>query len=246
MRIIYLLMVALIGFAACTNNSATEDSTANKDADKPTTEAVKTTTDNKTDAAPEARSVSNTETAGEMQKMELGDKLPMANVVMMDISGKKMAPKDAAMENGLLVTFSCNTCPYVVAWADRYVAAANHALSKNVGVYTVNSNEAKRKGDDSYDEMKAYAEENNYKFAYVVDDNSAFANACGATKTPDVFLFNSNMELVYKGAIDDSPKDATTVEVPYLKNAIDNMIEGKPIDPGTTKSIGCSIKRIKA
>ncbi|MEZ4887475.1 MAG: thioredoxin family protein [Chitinophagales bacterium] len=235
MRIIYLLMVALIGFAACTNSA---EQANNNDTKAPETEAK--TAENTS----ETRTVSNAPDA--IQQLELGDKLPMDDVAMMDISGGKIAPKEAAMENGLLITFSCNTCPYVVAWADRYVAAANHALSKKVGVYTVNSNEAQRKDDDSYDAMKTYADENGYKFSYVVDENAAFANACGATKTPDVFLFNNKMELVYKGAIDDSPKDASTVEVPYLKNAVDNMIEGKPIDPGTTKSIGCSIKRIKA
>lgn len=234
MRIIYLLMVCFIAFAACTNSAEQAD---NSDAKTPETEAK--TPDNKVDA----KKVSDAEDA--IKQLELGDKLPMADAAMMDISGEKKAPQDAAMENGLLVTFSCNTCPYVVAWADRYVDAANHALGKNIGVYTVNSNEAKREDDDSYEAMKSYADENGYKFAYVVDENSVFANACGATKTPDVFLFNSDMELVYKGAIDDSPKDASTVEVPYLKNAIDNMVEGKPIDPGTTKSIGCSIKRIK-
>ncbi|MGB0929397.1 MAG: thioredoxin family protein [Chitinophagales bacterium] len=238
MRIIYLLVVCFIGFAACTNSAEQ----TNNDAKTPETET--TTADNKTNDTPPSKSVSDTKDA--IKQLELGDKLPMADMAMMDISGKKTAPKDAAMENGLLVTFSCNTCPYVLAWEERYVAAANHALGKKVGVYTVNSNEAKRKDDDSYDAMKTYADKKGYKFSYVVDENSAFANACGATKTPDVFLFNNKMELVYKGAIDDSPKDASTVEVPYLKNAVDNMIEGKPIDPGTTKSIGCSIKRVKA
>lgn len=226
-------MVCFIGFAACTNSAEQ----ANNDTKTPETET-------KTNDAPPSKSVSNAPEA--IQQLELGDKLPMADMAMMDISGEKMAPKDAAMENGLLVTFSCNTCPYVLAWEERYVEAANHALGKKVGVYTVNSNEAKRKDDDSYEAMKTYADEKGYKFSYVVDENSTFANACGATKTPDVFLFNKNMELVYKGAIDDSPKDASTVEVPYLKNAVDNMIDGKPIDPGTTKSIGCSIKRVKA
>ncbi len=238
MRIFYLLLLTFMGFAACTNNSATQEQ------DQTDTAKTETKADAKTEKAPEARSVNNAK--NEIQQLELGDKLPMADAAMMSISGDKVAPKEATMENGLLITFSCNTCPYVVAWADRYVAAANHALGKKIGVYTVNSNEARRDGDDSYEAMKSYADENAYKFAYVVDENSTFANACGATKTPDVFLFNNKMELVYKGAIDDSPKDASTVEVPYLKNAIDNMIEGKPIDPGTTKSIGCSIKRIKA
>jgi len=244
MRIIYLLMIVFVGFAACTN-SGTQEQANGADAKAPEATTEAKTTETKTDAAPEARSVSNV-AEGEMQQLNLGDKLPMAAVAMMDISGNKVAPQEAAMENGLLVTFSCNTCPYVLAWEERYVAAANHALGKKVGVYTVNSNEAKREGDDSYDGMKTYADKNGYKFSYVVDEKSTFANACGATKTPDVFLFNNKMELVYKGAIDDSPKDASTVEVPYLKNAVDNMIEGKPIDPGTTKSIGCSIKRIKA
>jgi len=70
------------------------------------------------------------------------------------------------------------------------------------------------------------------------------ADAFGATKTPDVFLFNGNLELTYKGAIDDNMKQKDSVKEPYLKNALEAMVAGKPINPGETKAIGCSIKRV--
>ena len=111
----------------------------------------------------------------------------------------------------------------------------------------VNSNEAKRKGADSMDEMKNHAKEKGYlDFAYVVDQNHVLADAFGATKTPDVFLFNSDLELVYKGAIDDNSKNKGGVEEPYLMNAVKALSSGEEITPATTKALGCSIKRIKS
>jgi hypothetical protein len=90
--------------------------------------------------------------------------------------------------------------------------------------------------------MQARAEEMGYSFPYVLDEGSKLAEAFGATRTPDVFLFNADMELVYRGAIDDNARDAEAVESRYLFDAMTAMVSGNEIEPKVTKSIGCTIK----
>ena len=181
------------------------------------------------------------------QQLEIGDKAPNTSLELKGVDGVSSSLDKAKMEGGLCVIFSCNTCPYVVAWEDRYNELHKTCTDNNVGLIVVNSNEAKRDGADSMEEMIAHAKEIGYSdFAYVVDENHVLADAFGATKTPDVFLFNGDMELVYKGAIDDNMKEKDNVTEAYLKNAINAMVSGKKIDPNSTKAIGCSIKRIKS
>ncbi|MEZ5022205.1 MAG: thioredoxin family protein [Chitinophagales bacterium] len=189
-------------------------------------------------------SMSNLFAAEPIKQLEIGDKAVNTKQVLKDITGYELQLKTLAKENGLLVIFSCNTCPYVIAWEDRYNDIAAECETNNIGLIVVNSNEAQRNDADSFEEMKKKAKAMNYKFYYALDTNHELADAFGATKTPDVFLFNGDMELVYKGAIDDS-KEISGVEEPYLNNAMANMISGEEISPNTTKSIGCSIKRIK-
>lgn len=180
----------------------------------------------------------------EMDQINIGDKAPKTDLKMMGIDGKSVSLKDLKSENGVCVIFSCNTCPWVIAWEDRYNDLYKECTNAGIGFVLVNSNEAKRSGDDSLEEMKKHAKEKGYfDFAYVVDENNVLADAFGATKTPDVFLFNGNMELVYKGAIDDNSKDKTAVAEPYLKKAVQALSAGKSIDPAETKALGCSIKR---
>ncbi len=180
----------------------------------------------------------------ENDQLKIGDKAPKTDVKMQSVDGAKASLAELAKKNGLCVIFSCNTCPYVIGWEDRYNEIEAACAKNNIGFVLVNSNEAKRNGDDSLDEMKAHAKEKGYgKYAYVVDENHVVADAFGATKTPDVFLFNAEMKLAYKGAIDDNMKQKDSVKEPYLKNAIEAMVAGKPINPGETKAIGCSIKR---
>ncbi|MFT4546029.1 MAG: peroxiredoxin [Bacteroidia bacterium] len=185
--------------------------------------------------------------SGDSEQINIGDKAPQSDLKMTGINGAAITLADAKMENGLCVIFSCNTCPYVIAWEDRYNELYKECANSGVGLVVVNSNEAKREGADSIDEMKKHAKEKGYlDFAYLVDENHALADAFGATKTPDVFLFNRDMELVYKGAIDDNMKDKSDVAEPYLKNAVSAMVAGKEINPNATKAIGCSIKRVKS
>ena len=112
-----------------------------------------------------------------------------------------------------------------------------------VGMVLVNSNEAKRDAGDSFADMQAHYKEKGYTGSYVLDAGNAVADAFGARTTPHVFLFNKDLKLVYKGAIDDNVGSASAVKEKYLENAINNLVEGKTIDPATTRNVGCSIKR---
>ncbi|HEU0111732.1 MAG TPA: thioredoxin family protein [Flavisolibacter sp.] len=180
-----------------------------------------------------------------VNELPIGSSIPKADVKMKDISGKDVSLKDALKKNGLLVMFSCNTCPYVVKNESRTREISKYATENNVGVIIVNSNEAYRSSDDSYDAMKEYGKKQGYKWYYVVDKNSELADAFGAKRTPECFLFDNSGKLVYHGAIDDNPSNASAVGRNHLKVAIDEMTAGKEISIKTSRSVGCTIKRIE-
>lgn len=182
-------------------------------------------------------------TAGNNGKLGIGDKPVYTEVKMDDISGSKISLADVKKENGLLVLFSSNTCPFVMQWEGRYSDLKAWADKNKVGMLVLNSNHQKRDGDDSFEAMKKHAKEKGYNFYYALDDQSLIANTFGGQTTPHAFLFNGKMELVYKGAIDDSYKSAEEVKQPYLKDAISSMANGKEIAVKETKPVGCSIKR---
>ena len=146
-------------------------------------------------------------------------------------------------KNGLLVMFSCNTCPWVVKNQSRTNEVASYALSKEIGVILLNSNEGQRDDADSFSEMKEYAANQGYKWYYVVDANNVLADEFGANRTPEVFLFNADGKHVYHGAIDDNPGDASSVQRKHLKEAIDEIVSGKDVSVKESRSMGCQIKR---
>ncbi|QGY45451.1 redoxin domain-containing protein [Maribellus comscasis] len=176
-------------------------------------------------------------------KMDLGDKAALTHIKMLDVSGEKISLGEAQKDNGLVVIFSCNTCPFVKQWEDRYPEIKKWADKNDVGMIVLNSNYQNRDGVDSYEAMQKHAETKGYNFHYVVDEESQIANAFGGQTTPHVFLFDSNMELAYKGAIDDSYKSADEVKQAYLKDAIVSLASNEKIAVNETKPTGCSIKR---
>lgn len=178
-----------------------------------------------------------------IQELAIGSAVPKADYKMLDVTGKEVSLADAKAENGLLVIFSCNTCPYVKLSEGRIKELSSLAIKNKIGVIVVNSNEAQRDADDSYEEMKKYAKSQFYNFSYVVDKNSQLANAFGATRTPHIFLFDKK-GLAYRGAIDDNIKDANDVKEHFLKDAIVAVGSGKAVKTNSTKSVGCSIKRL--
>lgn len=181
--------------------------------------------------------------AQNIQSVPVGSKAPATEIKMQDVSGKQTTIKDAAKKNGVLVMFSCNTCPYVIKNEARTKEIAAFATQNNYGVIIINSNEARRGEEDSFEAMKAYAKKLGYTWNYVLDSKSEVANAFGATRTPEVFLIDANGNIIYKGAIDDSPGDATKVTRNHLKEAITESAAGKEITVKESRSIGCTIKR---
>ena len=175
-------------------------------------------------------------------ELEIGSTMPLKDLELADISGKNITLANAKGDAGTLVVFSCNTCPWVIRWEDRYVSLANTYVQKGIGLVVVNSNAARFGGEDSLEEMLEHAKNNGYNFPYAQDPESELASAFGATKTPHIYLFNGDDKLVYRGAIDDNAKNAKKVDVPFLANAIDALLAGNPINPQTTKALGCSIK----
>lgn len=175
--------------------------------------------------------------------LQIGSAMPKADLKLKDISGKDVAMKDVKKSNGVLVMFSCNTCPYVVKNQERTIAISEYATKMNVGVIILNSNEAYRGNEDSFDAMKDYAKEQNYKWNYVVDKDHEVADAFGANRTPECFLFDRNLKLVYHGAIDDSPSDVSSVKRIHLQEAITELAAGKEISVKESRSVGCTIKR---
>lgn len=175
--------------------------------------------------------------------LPLGSPIPSPDVKMKDVSGKEVSLKDAKTSKGLLVMFSCNTCPYVIKNQSRAYEACKYAMGNGIGVAVLNSNEARRDDDDSFNDMKAYAKDQGYNWYYLVDNNSALADAFGANRTPECFLFNGEGKLVYHGAIDDSPSDASGVSRKHLIQAMDETMAGKDVSVKESKSVGCTIKR---
>lgn len=179
------------------------------------------------------------------QELPLGAEAPLTDVKMEDVSGRSVSLAEAAKSNGLLVIFSCNTCPWVAKWEDRYLELAGITEKNNIGMIALNPNERIRNRGESMEDMKKRAEKKGYKFFYVLDKDHKLADAFGATRTPHIFLFNSEMKLVYRGAIDDNANDAKKVKKHYLKDAIEAMLAGNKVQQASTKSLGCTIKRTK-
>ena len=186
------------------------------------------------------------------KSLEVGDKvLDLFESGMLATSGESIALKKIAQKNGLIVIFSCNECPFVVAWEDRYQKIAAFAKDNGFGVALINSNEAKRSGDvqaDNFDAMVAHDKEMGYTpmgIFYLLDKESRLANSFQAKVTPHVFLFDVDGILRYKGAIDDNYKSAMDVKDAYLMNAMVSLVNGEEVEVQVTDAIGCSIKRVK-
>jgi thioredoxin-related protein len=180
----------------------------------------------------------------EITPIDLGTTIPNADKKMLSVGDdKRISLNDQKKNNGLLVIFSCNTCPYVIAQEERILDVQQKAERMQIGVVIINSNEGKRESDDSQAEMKSYAKKQKYTAPYVIDSMSVMADAFGATRTPECFLFDKDGKLVYRGSIDDSPKDASAVKQHYLLDAMTAVSKGNAVAVGTTVSSGCTIKR---
>lgn len=158
---------------------------------------------------------------------------------------KKVSLKDYKDAKGYIVIFTCNHCPYSVAYEDRIIALHNKYAAKGYPVVAINPNDPIKEPTDSYPNMKVRAKEKNFPFAYLFDGTQEIALAYGATRTPHVFLLQkegSKNIVKFIGAIDDSSWDAKRVKTKYLENAVEALLAGKKIKKTTAKAVGCTIK----
>jgi thioredoxin-related protein len=175
--------------------------------------------------------------------LPIGAEMPMQEHKMLDVSGKEISIKDAVKGNGVLVMFSCNTCPYVIKNEARISNLSDFTTKLDFGMIVLNSNEAYRKDEDSYKSMQEFAKEKKLNCPYVVDTDYQVADAFGANRTPECYLFDKDMKLVYHGAIDDNANDAAAVTRNHLIEAMTEISQGKTVSIPESKSVGCSIKR---
>jgi hypothetical protein len=187
----------------------------------------------------------------EVGGFQLGQVAPMMDREMLGVDGQQHSIQSSMGERGLLVVFSCNTCPFVVGngdksegWEGRYMELSMRLRDQGFGMILVNSNEAKREGADSYKAMQAHAEEAGYRIPYLVDEQHELADAFGAMKTPHVYLLDASGTLVYTGAIDDNVSRAADVKERYVLSAVKDMVRGLPVEISETPAVGCSIKRV--
>ena len=177
------------------------------------------------------------------QGYKIGDVATDFNLKNIDGKMVKMADDNAA--KGFVVIFTCNHCPYAVAYEDRIVALDKKYHSMGYPVIAINPNDAAAYPADSFEAMQKRAKEKGFTFPYLVDETQQVAKAYGATKTPHVYLLqknNNKLVVKYIGTIDDNYQDANEVKEPYLANAIEALLAGKDLAPTETKAVGCSIK----
>jgi peroxiredoxin len=172
----------------------------------------------------------------------IGAAIPAADTKMENVDGRSLAIADLRGEHGTLVIFACNHCPWVQAWQKRMVALGNEYLAQGVGVVVVNANDPTAYPTDDLATMKEVAAREGYRFPYVVDATSNVARAFGATRTPEAFLFDGEGHLVYHGAIDDNAHEPDRVAHRYLRDALDALLAGRPIEPAEVPFLGCTIK----
>ena len=174
--------------------------------------------------------------------LAIGASLPSADVRMRGVDGAEITLGGTAGARGTLVVFTCNHCPWARAWEGRLTELGNAYRGRGIGVVAVNPNDPAEYPDDGFEEMQRRARTLGMQFPYVVDATSDVARSFGATRTPEVFLFDSARHLVYHGAIDDNSDDASAVQHRYLRDALEALLSRRAIAPAETRSIGCSIK----
>lgn len=162
-----------------------------------------------------------------------------------NVNEKFVSLSDYKDAKGFLVIFTCNHCPYAIAYEDRIVALDKKYAQLGYPVIAINPNDPSVQPEDSFENMKKRAAEKGFTFPYLLDDGQKIYPQYGATKTPHVFLLNkeNGKNIVkYIGTIDDNYDDANDVSVRYVEAAVDALLAKKPIEQTTTVAIGCTIK----
>ena len=175
---------------------------------------------------------------------EIGD--TATGFELLNVDGKMVSMSDFDSAKGFIITFTCNTCPYAVAYEDRIIALNDKYASLGYPVIAIMPNNTDVKPGDNMEAMQARVEDKGFTFPYLLDDGQKIYPQYGATKTPHVFVLektdNATSIVRYIGAIDNNYKDASSVTEKFVENAVDALLAGKEVNKKETKAIGCSIK----
>lgn len=160
------------------------------------------------------------------------------------ISGNVISLTDISSgKRGTLIMFICNHCPYVKHVRTELVNIANDYLSKDIGIVAISSNDVENYPEDSPELMLEEAKKWGYTFPYLYDESQSVAKSYKAACTPDFYLFDQDLSLVYRGELDGSrPGNEVPLTGDSLREALDNLIAGIPINEDQIPSLGCNIK----
>lgn len=174
--------------------------------------------------------------------IELGTPAPQFSLPD-TVTGRMYGLDDIKAENATVVMFICNHCPYVLHIVESLSVAAAEYASKGIGFAAISSNDVENYPQDSPERMKEFAEANKFTFPYLYDESQETAKAYHAECTPDIFVYDKALKLVYRGQYDASrPGNGIEATGMDLKDALDCILSGNPVDPDQTPSIGCNIK----
>lgn len=174
--------------------------------------------------------------------LPLGTQAP--NFTLEDvISGQPFSLIKQSPSKATVIMFICNHCPYVKHVAPELTKLANDYQNKGISFIAINSNDVQNYPDDSPENMKKTAQANHYPFPYLFDETQEVAKAYHAACTPDFFVFNKDMQLEYRGQLDDSrPGNNLPVNGQSLREALDAILNSKNVSPEQKPSLGCNIK----
>lgn len=162
-----------------------------------------------------------------------------------NIDGKMISLSNYKDAKGFIVIFTCNTCPYAVAYEDRIEALNKKYVSKHYPVIAIMPNNTAVKPGDNMDAMRARAKAKGFTFPYIMDKDQSIYPKYGATKTPHVYVLQRTTkgnQVKYIGAIDDNYKDADAVVETYVADAVDALLKNEEVKIKETRAIGCTIK----
>lgn len=178
----------------------------------------------------------------ESNMLPIGTQAPAFNLPD-TVSGNQLQYDDVSGENGTVVLFLCNHCPYVIHVNDELVRVAADYQAKGVGFVAISSNDAEKYPMDGPEKMTEHAKTVGYNFPYLYDESQQVARAYDAACTPDIYVFDQDQNLYYRGRLDGSrPGNDAPLTGADLRQALDDMLAGKPAPTQQFPSAGCNIK----
>ena len=174
------------------------------------------------------------------ETLPIGSKGPDFSLPATD--GSTYSLDSFAGKKALVISFTCNHCPYAQAYDDRFIDLANEFASKEVAFLAINPNDELNYPDDSFEKMKERAAEKNFPFPYLRDESQEVAKAYGAVCTPHLFVLDGDHNLAYEGRIDDNWQEPSAATAHDLRDAIEALTTGSPVPSPNTNPMGCSIK----